>query len=122
MHCDRQRMLPLGMNDKPRTSRVKVYCPRCEESYVPNRGSARSLNLDGSVFGTSLPHVFLKYYPTAVVRPPKIYHYTPKIFGFQVYGKPGSKFYRPTVGGIRFTEDEQPTGHLVQQFKAKFVL
>jgi casein kinase II subunit beta len=37
LHCDRQRLLPLGMSDKPRASRVKVYCPRCEESYVPNR-------------------------------------------------------------------------------------
>ncbi len=75
----------MAMTDKPRTSRVKVYCPRCEESYMPNRHvSSRSgnINLDGSFFGTSLPHIFLKQYPTAVVVPPKVHYYQPKIFGF----------------------------------------
>lgn len=108
------------MSDKPRSSRLKVYCPRCEESYVPNRlhnHAGRSLNLDGSLYGTSLPHSFLKQFPTAVVLPPKVYHYVPKIFGFQVFGKRGSKFHKPTVGAIRFTEDDPVAGrHLVQQY------
>ena len=70
----------MGMNDKPRSSRVKVFCPRCEESYVPNRlinhqGRSGTLNIDGSMFGTSLPQIFLKHFPTAVVLPPKVYHY-----------------------------------------------
>ena len=110
LHCDRQRLLPLGMSDKPRAQRVKVYCPRCEESYLPNRNpSSRSsnINLDGSLFGTALPHIFMKQFPTAVVLPPKIYHYQPTIFGFHVFGKPGSKFHKPVVGTVRFTEDEE---------------
>jgi len=128
LHCDRQKMLPLGMTDKQRTSRVKVYCPRCEESYMPNRNLASrsgNINLDGSFFGSDLPHVFLKHYPTAVVVPPKVYHYQPKIFGFQVFGKRGSKYFKPAnyTGGVRFTEDDpdaqailQPS-QLVKNFK-----
>jgi len=33
--CDRQKTLPIGLNDQPRVSRAKVYCPKCEEVYVP---------------------------------------------------------------------------------------
>jgi casein kinase II subunit beta len=33
--CDNQSVLPTGMNDKLRVSRVKVFCPKCEEIYVP---------------------------------------------------------------------------------------
>ena len=54
--------------------------------------------------------MFLKHFPTAVVLPPKVHYYQPKLFGFQVCGKRGSKFYGCT---------EQ---QLVQQFKAKFTL
>jgi hypothetical protein len=67
-----------------------------------------NINLDGSFFGTDLPHIFLKHYPTAVVVPPKVYHYSPKIHGFQVFGKRGSKFFKPSnfMGSVRFTEDD----------------
>jgi hypothetical protein len=99
---------------------------------MPNRHlSSRSgnINLDGSFFGSDFPQVFLKHFPTAVVLPPKVYHYQPKIFGFQVFGKRGSKFYKPVFGGIRFTEDDpnaedylQKQANLVQSFKNKFTL
>ena len=75
------------------------------------------MNLDGSVFGTALPHAFLKQFPTAVVPPPKVYHYQPKIFGFQIFGKCGSKLYKPTIGQVRFTEDD-PDPTKVGQSKA----
>ena len=80
VHCDRQRLLPMGMYDKPKVSRVKVYCPRCEESYVPNRlsshyGKASTFNLDGSIFGVSFPQIFIKHFSAAVVVPPKIHYY-----------------------------------------------
>ena len=35
---------------------VKVFCPKCEEIYIPKD---KNLNLDGSFFGVSFPHVFL---------------------------------------------------------------
>jgi hypothetical protein len=83
-------------------SRFKNFCPRCEEVYVPK---ARQVNIDGAAFGTSFPHVFLKHYPMAVILPPKIYHYEPKIYGFKMAGKRGSKFFQPPKGNVRIVEE-----------------
>ena len=90
--CDKQKVLPVGLSDILRTSRFKMFCPRCEECYLPK---FRSINIDGAYFGTSLPHIFLKHYPEAIILPPKIYFYEPKIYGFKVYGKRGSKAFEP---------------------------
>jgi casein kinase II subunit beta len=62
----------VGMSDKLRTSRVKVYCPRCEEAYLPKY---KNMNLDGAFFTSSLPHIFMKHYPEAIILPPKVYYY-----------------------------------------------
>jgi casein kinase II subunit beta len=80
----------VGSSDKLRTSRLKVFCPRCEEIYLPKY---KNVNIDGSFYGTSLPHIFLATYPEAIILPPKIYFYEPKIFGFRLFGKKGSNFY-----------------------------
>lgn len=61
--------------------------------------------MDGAYFGSSFPHVFLKHYPEAVILPPKIYYYEPKIFGFSVFKKRGSKFFEPASGLVRYVED-----------------
>lgn len=79
--CDRQKVLPVGLSDNLRTSRFKVFCPRCEEVYLPK---FRSINIDGAYFGSSLPHIFLQHYPEAIILPPKIYYYEPKIYGFKI--------------------------------------
>ena len=34
--CDKQPVIPIGMSDVLRKGRVKVYCPKCEEVYVPS--------------------------------------------------------------------------------------
>jgi hypothetical protein len=75
------------------------------------------MSLDGSFFSSALPHVFMKNYPTAIVLPPKVYMYQPKIFGFKLFGKRGSKYYKPVVGAIRYTEDESNVDELIQKFK-----
>jgi len=95
-------VLPVGLSDSLRTSRFKVYCPRCEEVYLPK---ARQVNIDGAYFGSSFPHVFLMHYPQTVILPPKIYYYEPKIFGFNVVGKRGSKFFNPPTGNCKLIED-----------------
>jgi len=100
--CDRQKVIPVGLSCDLKVSRFKVYCPRCEEVYLPK---FRSVNIDGAYFGTSFPHVFLKHYPDAVILPPKVYLYEPRIFGFKIHGKRGSKFHEPTHGGIKYVED-----------------
>jgi hypothetical protein len=85
-----------------KTSRFKVFCPRCEEVYLPK---FRSINIDGAYFGTSFPHAFLMHYPEAIILPPKVFLYQPKIFGFSISGKRGSKAYLPVKGTIKYIED-----------------
>lgn len=65
------------------------------------------MNVDGAVFGTSFPHVFLQAYPNAVILPPKIHLLEPKIYGFKIFGKRGSKYYKPPVenGAVRIIEE-----------------
>ena len=41
----------------------------------------------------------------AVVLPPKVYFYEPKIFGFKLAGKRGSKFFKPPLGNVKYVED-----------------
>lgn len=86
--CDRQKVLPIGLSDELRTSRVKVFCPKCEEVYIPK---FKSINVDGAYFGTSVSHIFLKTFKEAVVLPPRIFHYEPKIHGFKLFKKTGSR-------------------------------
>lgn len=100
--CDKQKTLPVGLSDALKTSRFKVFCPRCEEVYLPKH---RSVNIDGAYFGTSFPHLFLKHYPEAIILPPKIYLYEPKIYGFKIAGKRGSKYFKPIEGTVKYVED-----------------
>ena len=55
--CERQNILPIGVSEELSTSRVKVYCPRCQDVYIPRQ---KQLDIDGAYFGTSFPHVLLK--------------------------------------------------------------
>lgn len=89
--CEKQFLLPVGLSDDLKFSRVKVYCPLCEEVYNPNR---RIYNdLDGAYFGTSFPNFFLSAYPDLNPRLKRLKHYIPKIFGFKIVGHRGSKYY-----------------------------
>jgi casein kinase II subunit beta len=79
------------MSDKLRAGRVKVFCPRCEEVYIP----INKFNLDGATFGPALPHMFLKFYSSQLTIPPKTLLYEPRIFGFKIATKRGSKYFNP---------------------------
>lgn len=85
------------MSDVLRKGRVKVYCPKCEEIYIP---SPQRFNLDGAFFGPSVPHIFLKAYDYNVVLPPTVSYYEPKIYGFSLAGKRGSKLFQPCKGDV----------------------
>ena len=52
----------------------------------------------------------MKSFPNLVILPPKVYLYEPKIAGFKIYGKRGSKFHQPLSenGTVRLTENEVP--------------
>jgi casein kinase II subunit beta len=93
--CNNQKCLPIGLSEKLRSSRVKIYCPKCEEVYMVqkfkeserNGGSVQTAtNLDGAYFGSSLPHIFMEWHHNLVEMPPKVYLYEPQISGFKIVG------------------------------------
>ena len=53
--CERQIVLPIAMSEDLSISRVKVFCPKCEDVYVPRN---RFVDIDGAYFGCSFPSVF----------------------------------------------------------------
>eukprot|EP00252_Welwitschia_mirabilis_P020697 TRINITY_DN511_c0_g1_i2.p1 TRINITY_DN511_c0_g1~~TRINITY_DN511_c0_g1_i2.p1 ORF type:complete len:306 (-),score=50.30 TRINITY_DN511_c0_g1_i2:306-1223(-) len=80
--CTGQPCLPVGQSDIPRTSTVKIYCPKCEDVYYPR--SKYQGNTDGAYFGTTFPHLFLMTYPH--LKPQKAAQtYVPRIFGFKIH-------------------------------------
>jgi casein kinase II subunit beta len=88
MLCDRQLVLPIGMSEELSISRVKVFCPKCKEVYIPRM---RFVDVDGAYFGSSFPHIFLQTFPELKPKE-KAIQYVPKIYGFKLFGKKGSKY------------------------------
>ena len=86
--CEEQKVLPVAMVEIIRFSRVKVYCPKCEEVYVPSKGQ---VEIDGAYFGKSFPLVFFNTYPSLIPKEKQALYF-PKIFGFKIYGNKGSKY------------------------------
>mmetsp|Transcript_8013 Transcript_8013/g.1064 ORF Transcript_8013/g.1064 Transcript_8013/m.1064 type:complete len:114 (+) Transcript_8013:115-456(+) len=88
MMCERHKVLPIAVSDEVKTSRVKVYCPKCKEVYVPKY---KTSDVDGAYFGVSFPHILLQTYPDLVVYG-EYKKYAPKVFGFKLFKEVGSKF------------------------------
>ena len=86
--CDRQSVLPIGMSEDLSIARVKVYCPKCKEVYIPRM---RFVDVDGAYFGCSFPHIFLQTFPDCIPKE-KPEMYIPKIYGFTIFGKKGSRY------------------------------
>ncbi|KAI4964548.1 hypothetical protein ZWY2020_005505 [Hordeum vulgare] len=82
VHCSGQPCLPVGQSDIPRSSNVKIYCPKCEDLYYPR--SKYQSNIDGAYFGTTFPHLFLMTYPHLKPQKPS-QQYVPKVFGFKLH-------------------------------------
>ena len=63
--CNNQKCIPVGLSEKLRNSRVKIFCPKCDEVYMVQKfkpsaerggGSVQTAtNLDGAYFGSYLP-------------------------------------------------------------------
>ena len=88
--CDKQKVLPIGLSEDEKFSRVKVYCPLCEEVYSTKH---HGFDIDGAYFGTSFPQTFLMTYPDLNPKLKQYKGYIPKLFGFRIFGKQGSKYY-----------------------------
>ncbi|KAJ0105201.1 casein kinase II subunit beta-1-like isoform X2 [Pistacia vera] len=81
VYCCGQPCLPLGQSDIPRSSTVKIYCPRCEDAYYPR---SKYQDIDGAYFGTTFPHLFLMTY--GHLKPQKAaQNYVPRVFGFKIH-------------------------------------
>ncbi|KAH3763563.1 casein kinase II subunit beta [Pelomyxa schiedti] len=100
--CNGQAVLPVGLSDIPRQQPVRLYCPRCEDVYIPK--VQKHANIDGAYFGTSFPHMLLLQYPELV--PPKpAAKYVPKIFGFKIRHPPTGS---PSVPAVQQHPVQQP--------------
>lgn len=101
--CNGQKCLPVGLSDKLRSSRVKIFCPKCDEvymvqKYVPPKmpasgkgapsggGVQTATNLDGAYFGSSFPQEFITWNEVFLEQAPKVYFYEPQIKGFKIVG------------------------------------
>ncbi|CAG9329480.1 unnamed protein product [Blepharisma stoltei] len=86
--CERQHVLPVGLAEVLHTSRVKIFCPKCKDVFIPKNKYA---DIDGAYFGCSFPHLFMLTYPDLnPVKPTP--EYIPKIYGFKIYKRKGSKY------------------------------
>uniref|UniRef100_A0A6B2GAA5 Casein kinase II subunit beta n=1 Tax=Myxobolus squamalis TaxID=59785 RepID=A0A6B2GAA5_MYXSQ len=81
-NCESQAYLPLGLSDQPYETNVKLYCPRCENIYIPR--SSRHIHIDGAFFGTSFPHLFFMLNPERRPSANKSV-YVPRIYGFKLH-------------------------------------
>ena len=100
--CNKQVMLPVGLSEDMRYSQVKVFCPLCQEVYKPrdifygyqsNKKIYKFDLPDGVFFGTSFPQTFLLNFPDLDPRNANNEKYIPKLYGFRIFGKYGSKYY-----------------------------
>ncbi|KAG8391477.1 hypothetical protein BUALT_Bualt01G0191800 [Buddleja alternifolia] len=82
VYCCGQPCLPVGQSDIPRSSTVKIYCPKCEDIYYPR--SKYQGNIDGAYFGTTFPHLFLMTYGHLKPQKPT-QSYVPRVFGFKLH-------------------------------------
>ena len=98
--CNKQVMLPIGLSEDMRYSQVKVFCPLCQEVYKPREifyGYGKKIYKfdlpDGIFFGNSFPQAFLANFPDLDPKISSSERYIPKLYGFRIFGKYGSKYY-----------------------------
>ncbi|CCK70076.1 casein kinase 2 regulatory subunit CKB1 KNAG_0D03300 [Huiozyma naganishii CBS 8797] len=83
-YCSGMQLLPCGLSDTVGKHTVRLYCPSCQDLYLPQ--SSRYLCLEGAFWGTSFPGVFLKHFKELedyVERKSKE-SYSLKVFGFKI--------------------------------------
>jgi casein kinase II subunit beta len=56
--CESCHVAPCGRYDLPGLDTVKLYCPNCNDIYVPP--SSRYQGVDGAFFGTTFPHLLFQ--------------------------------------------------------------
>ncbi|ELP88887.1 casein kinase II subunit beta, putative [Entamoeba invadens IP1] len=87
--CNEHPLLPIGLFDVFGKSKVKFYCPCCNDTYNVPRAFP-SYILDGAYFGTTFANLLLMQIDE---HPKNEFNYVPRIFGFQVAP---AHYVRPT--------------------------
>ena len=95
--CEKQLVLPIGMSEELSISRVKIYCPKCEDVYVPR---VKFVDIDGAYFGKSFPNIFFQTFPELIPDELKK-SYVPKIYGFKIFGTSGSKYENRNINELK---------------------
>ena len=75
---------------------MQVFCPKCEDVYIPRN---KITDIDGAYFGFSFPHIFFQTFQEFLPQQ-KSLKYSPKIYGFKIFGKKCSKYEGKTVDEI----------------------
>ena len=101
--CDKQEVVPIGMDEELSISRVKVYCPKCEDVYLPRM---KFVDIDGAYFGKSFPIIFFQTFPELIPDEAKKL-YIPKIFGFKIFGQVGSKYENKAITDTKRGKDKR---------------
>lgn len=79
--CGGIGVLPCGRTDVPEIDSVKLFCPVCQDIYLPP--SPRFQRIDGAYFGSTFPHMFLQVYPVLLEEKPDP-PYVPRVYGFAI--------------------------------------
>ncbi|KAL8119351.1 hypothetical protein AgCh_016757 [Apium graveolens] len=79
VYCCGQPCLPVGQSDIPRSSTVKIYCPKCEDIYYPRSKYQGSILC--TIFFTLLKFNFLWVYTTCLI----IFYYFANFWKFKIW-------------------------------------
>lgn len=88
-YCDGMHLIPVGSTDIPGQETVRLYCPCCNDIYLP--ASLRYLNIDGAFFGTTFPGLLVKMFPEIEnqcrirIEKSNKADYGLKLFGFKIH-------------------------------------
>ncbi|KAJ6485107.1 casein kinase II regulatory subunit-domain-containing protein [Mycena vitilis] len=67
VYCIGCNVVPCGRSDLPGIDTVKLFCPNCNDIYVPP--SSRFQGVDGAFFGTTFAHLFFQNYRESAPAP-----------------------------------------------------
>ena len=101
--CDKQEVVPIGLDEELSISRVKVYCPKWEDVYLPR---IKFVDIDGAYFGKSFPIIFFQTFPELIPDEAKKL-YIPKIFGFKIFGMTGSKYENKAITDNKISKEKK---------------
>mmetsp|Transcript_51358 Transcript_51358/g.95532 ORF Transcript_51358/g.95532 Transcript_51358/m.95532 type:complete len:361 (-) Transcript_51358:419-1501(-) len=83
--CHGQSVVPLGQHVDPDHFTVKVFCPKCSETYSPVLPSLGGVpQVDGAYFGPTFPHLFFMTFMDEMPKEPPPAT-VPRVYGFRVH-------------------------------------